>query len=657
MVPVASPALLSTATSTMKVPKHNSRGSRTFTPLVLFNDFASSTTASSYNEVTKPLTAGEVTVMDSGRAGEDVVMNDDNDINTVFKHASNRYTHQAARPPSPSSSPSPLAEHRVVNKGVSQPIEIISPGGPAVAGTVTPPSSYTSTNSSMDALAQRLALAPASDQQRIKMQRKKIQHMLDQNSLLWWELVRYTRMVERNQRERDLDLEEREGERRRRRVVTEAERRSSESQQLAQAGLSHYSSPQDRRPPSPVTVSSSSRRMEVSTAHSSAEASIPRQGRSPRSSSPIPVARPQPVYPVYESHAYPATAKPYGSCRSSHAEPESDHCYLEEQRLGTDRSIHHCDSVHCRGGSEECAPHKDHSCSNGNQASNFRHTMPVQNDTDRYLSSRPHAEDTVAAPRPRYYPAAACNEYPSVCQSSYASPCGDDPAPTFKRDVRIPDNFSSSHPQSRDGSEGDRSLSHSPRIRYQPSPSPSLHSGSRASLVDHSLHYRPQEHHLHRQQQPYRPIQEPQQNHQQQEHQQIQGQQGQGNRKRRGNLPKSVTTVLKAWLVENAKHPYPTEDEKLKLSQETGLTLNQISNWFINARRRILQPILVEAAAAAVAGTDEPMDQVTIVRKGKGSRMLVEVEGGHHQQLHNNKSRELQQHEKAPSADEGQVMA
>ncbi|KAF8977527.1 hypothetical protein BGZ46_007319 [Entomortierella lignicola] len=98
------------------------------------------------------------------------------------------------------------------------------------------------------------------------------------------------------------------------------------------------------------------------------------------------------------------------------------------------------------------------------------------------------------------------------------------------------------------------------------------------------------------------------------------------NKKRRGNLPKTVTSVLKSWLVQNAIHPYPTEEEKMRLSEATQLSMNQISNWFINARRRILQPILVEAAAAAVAGTDAPMDNVLIVRKGKGSRMQVEME-------------------------------
>ncbi|OAD72245.1 Homeodomain-like DNA binding domain-containing transcription factor, partial [Phycomyces blakesleeanus NRRL 1555(-)] len=57
-------------------------------------------------------------------------------------------------------------------------------------------------------------------------------------------------------------------------------------------------------------------------------------------------------------------------------------------------------------------------------------------------------------------------------------------------------------------------------------------------------------------------------------------------KRRRGNLPKEVTEFLKTWLVRHKKHPYPTEKEKLELAYRTGLTVNQISNWFINARRR-----------------------------------------------------------------------
>ncbi|KAG1053284.1 hypothetical protein G6F46_004223 [Rhizopus delemar] len=66
------------------------------------------------------------------------------------------------------------------------------------------------------------------------------------------------------------------------------------------------------------------------------------------------------------------------------------------------------------------------------------------------------------------------------------------------------------------------------------------------------------------------------------------------NKRRRGNLPKAVTAILRDWLCKHKKHPYPTEEEKAQLAAETNLNLNQISNWFINARRRILQPMLEE---------------------------------------------------------------
>ncbi|KAI8871841.1 hypothetical protein GQ42DRAFT_106637, partial [Ramicandelaber brevisporus] len=53
---------------------------------------------------------------------------------------------------------------------------------------------------------------------------------------------------------------------------------------------------------------------------------------------------------------------------------------------------------------------------------------------------------------------------------------------------------------------------------------------------------------------------------------------------RRGNLPKHVVAILKKWLLDHVKHPYPSEDEKHQLAEQCGMTLSQISNWFINAR-------------------------------------------------------------------------
>ncbi|KAK4479498.1 hypothetical protein RD792_015013 [Penstemon davidsonii] len=58
-------------------------------------------------------------------------------------------------------------------------------------------------------------------------------------------------------------------------------------------------------------------------------------------------------------------------------------------------------------------------------------------------------------------------------------------------------------------------------------------------------------------------------------------------RKRRaGKLPGDTTSVLKSWWQTHSKWPYPTEEDKARLVQETGLQLKQINNWFINQRKR-----------------------------------------------------------------------
>ncbi|KAI0128436.1 homeobox domain-containing protein [Xylariales sp. AK1849] len=74
-------------------------------------------------------------------------------------------------------------------------------------------------------------------------------------------------------------------------------------------------------------------------------------------------------------------------------------------------------------------------------------------------------------------------------------------------------------------------------------------------------------------------------------------------RKRRGNLPKETTDKLRAWFVAHLHHPYPTEDEKQDLMRHTGLQMNQISNWFINARRRQLPTMINNARAESDAMT------------------------------------------------------
>ncbi|KAF2849853.1 hypothetical protein T440DRAFT_398322 [Plenodomus tracheiphilus IPT5] len=51
-------------------------------------------------------------------------------------------------------------------------------------------------------------------------------------------------------------------------------------------------------------------------------------------------------------------------------------------------------------------------------------------------------------------------------------------------------------------------------------------------------------------------------------------------------FPRPATKILKEWMIAHIDHPYPTEDEKEALMQQTGLSLGQISNWMANTRRR-----------------------------------------------------------------------
>ena len=53
-----------------------------------------------------------------------------------------------------------------------------------------------------------------------------------------------------------------------------------------------------------------------------------------------------------------------------------------------------------------------------------------------------------------------------------------------------------------------------------------------------------------------------------------------------GRFSKQVVRTLKGWLDEHADHPYPTNEQKEALRDQTGLNRVQISNWLANARRR-----------------------------------------------------------------------
>ncbi|KAJ1383505.1 hypothetical protein SESBI_43340 [Sesbania bispinosa] len=61
-------------------------------------------------------------------------------------------------------------------------------------------------------------------------------------------------------------------------------------------------------------------------------------------------------------------------------------------------------------------------------------------------------------------------------------------------------------------------------------------------------------------------------------------------KRKKGKLPKDARKTLMDWWNTHYRWPYPTEEEKLQLSEMTGLDQKQINNWFINQRKRHWKP-------------------------------------------------------------------
>ncbi|XP_059986030.1 homeobox protein Meis3 isoform X3 [Lagenorhynchus albirostris] len=111
--------------------------------------------------------------------------------------------------------------------------------------------------------------------------------------------------------------------------------------------------------------------------------------------------------------------------------------------------------------------------------------------------------------------------------------------------------------------------------------------------------------------------------------------------KKRGIFPKVATNIMRAWLFQHLSHPYPSEEQKKQLSQDTGLTILQVNNWFINARRRIVQPMIDQSnrtagQGAAFSPEGQPMGAYTetqpqvTVRPPGSMGMSLNLEGEWH---------------------------
>lgn len=80
---------------------------------------------------------------------------------------------------------------------------------------------------------------------------------------------------------------------------------------------------------------------------------------------------------------------------------------------------------------------------------------------------------------------------------------------------------------------------------------------------------------------------------------------------RRSNLPKETVQILNTWLLDHLRNPYPTPQEKRELLIKTGLTKIQLSNWFINVRRRKIFCDYYELANRNRDSPDESTERVT----------------------------------------------
>lgn len=68
---------------------------------------------------------------------------------------------------------------------------------------------------------------------------------------------------------------------------------------------------------------------------------------------------------------------------------------------------------------------------------------------------------------------------------------------------------------------------------------------------------------------------------------------GTGSPKRKStSLPGETVEYLKAWMMspEHIAHPYPTEAEKATIMADTGIEMKQLTNWFVNNRKRFWKP-------------------------------------------------------------------
>ena len=88
---------------------------------------------------------------------------------------------------------------------------------------------------------------------------------------------------------------------------------------------------------------------------------------------------------------------------------------------------------------------------------------------------------------------------------------------------------------------------------------------------------------------------------------------------------------------EHIAHPYPTEQEKVEIMNDTGIELKQLTNWFVNNRKRYWKPrvearLQQQAQQAAQATTVQQVSVSVTTCAGAGAGSTTSTVGGQQQQ-------------------------
>ena len=88
------------------------------------------------------------------------------------------------------------------------------------------------------------------------------------------------------------------------------------------------------------------------------------------------------------------------------------------------------------------------------------------------------------------------------------------------------------------------------------------------------------------------------------------------------SFPDGASTRLKAWMIRHLDAPYPTPNEKKRLSKATGLSVARVACWFVNARMRMWKRWIEESSEQQrhVGVSDADVDEPSTAPAGRSKR-------------------------------------